>query len=194
MSWVAAVFPLIPVLAHAAAPEPVIDVRFHAPRIADIPAWTAAMDAAHVSAAVLIGTPGQIDALKLPESVRWIPSLMFPCEDGLSVTSGQRCFDDGSTFPPVEMIRALVKSGKLKALGEITAQYMGVAPDDARMEPYYALAEGLDIPVGIHLGIAAPGVAYADSKFPPHKSPNYSGAAGGPLALEKVPPGRSSRR
>jgi predicted TIM-barrel fold metal-dependent hydrolase len=31
-----------------------------------------------------------------------------------------------------------------------------MAPDDERLEPYWALAEELDIPVGIHLGIVPP--------------------------------------
>ncbi len=186
MKWLGLVFLLLPLAGRAAEPERVIDVHWHAPRIADLPAWTDAMNAANVSQVIVIGTPGQIDALNLSEGARWIPSLTFPCEDGLAVTNGQRCFEDGSTFPPLALIRSLVAAGKLKALGEINAQYMGVAPDDERMEPYYALAEELDIPMGIHLGIAAPGVAYADSKFPPHKSPHYSGAAGNPLALETV--------
>lgn len=32
-------------------------------------------------------------------------------------------------------------------LGEVGNQYAGIALDDARMEPYWALAEELDIPV-----------------------------------------------
>ena len=40
------------------------------------------------------------------------------------------------------------------ALGEIGAQYEGIAPNDPKMEPYWALAEELDIPVGLHTGLA----------------------------------------
>ena len=32
------------------------------------------------------------------------------------------------------------------------------APDDPQMEPYWALAEELDIPVGLHTGLAPPGL------------------------------------
>jgi predicted TIM-barrel fold metal-dependent hydrolase len=45
-------------------------------------------------------------------------------------------------------------------LGEVTNQYAGILPDDPRMEPYWALAEELDIPVGIHIGTGPPGVIY----------------------------------
>ena len=45
-------------------------------------------------------------------------------------------------------------------VGEVTNQYAGIAPDDERMEPYWALAEELDIPVGIHVGTGPPGAIY----------------------------------
>jgi predicted TIM-barrel fold metal-dependent hydrolase len=65
------------------------------------------------------------------------------------------------------------------ALSEITTQYAGIAPDDSRLEPYFALAEELDIPVGIHLGPGPPGTAY-------FATPRYRVAAGDPLRLEPV--------
>lgn len=37
-------------------------------------------------------------------------------------------------------------------IAEVTNQYAGIAPDDARLEPVWALAEELEIPVGIHMG------------------------------------------
>jgi predicted TIM-barrel fold metal-dependent hydrolase len=63
-------------------------------------------------------------------------------------------------LPSIAALRAAHKAGHLQVLGEIVAQYDGVAPNDPRLEPYYALAEELDIPVGIHVGPGPPGVAY----------------------------------
>lgn len=74
----------------------------------------------------------------------------------------------------------------MRALGEINAQYLGLAADDPKLEPYFALAEEMDLPVGIHLGIGPPGVAYPGKGFPPVKSPHYRGTAGNPMALESV--------
>ncbi len=37
------------------------------------------------------------------------------------------------------------------------SQYGGIPPADPRMEPYWALAEEYDLPVGIHMGPAGPG-------------------------------------
>ncbi|MEP7002344.1 MAG: amidohydrolase family protein, partial [bacterium] len=79
-----------------------------------------------------------------------------------------------------------VKAHRIQMFGEIGAQYLGIAPNDVRLEPYFALAEELDVPVGIHLGIGPPGVAYPDAPFPAFKSPRYRGAAGDPYLLEDV--------
>ena len=55
----------------------------------------------------------------------------------------------------VDRLRELHAAGRLEVLAEITPQ-LAMAPDDERLEPYWALAEELDIPVGIHVGIVPP--------------------------------------
>lgn len=62
--------------------------------------------------------------------------------------------------PSPDALRQLHEEGRLEVLAEVTNQYLGIAPDDERMEPYWELAEELDIPVGIHVGNGPPGVAY----------------------------------
>lgn len=62
--------------------------------------------------------------------------------------------------PSPEALRQLHQDGRLEVLAEVTNQYLGIAPDDERMEPYWDLAEELDIPVGIHVGNGPPGVVY----------------------------------
>ncbi len=57
-------------------------------------------------------------------------------------------------------LRALHAEGRLAVFGEIINQYAGIEPNDESMKPYWALAEELDIPVGIHLGTGPPGVIY----------------------------------
>jgi predicted TIM-barrel fold metal-dependent hydrolase len=56
-----------------------------------------------------------------------------------------------------EMLREAFLNGEFAVLGEVTNQYMGFLADDARFDAYWALAEELDIPVGIHLGVGPPG-------------------------------------
>jgi predicted TIM-barrel fold metal-dependent hydrolase len=57
-------------------------------------------------------------------------------------------------------IQTLHDNGALDVLGEVTTQYQGITPEDPRLEPYWALAEKLDIPVGIHVGTGPPGVIF----------------------------------
>lgn len=79
---------------------------------------------------------------------------------------------------PEDVLR-LFGAGRFAVLGEVMAQYEGLAPDDPLLEPYWALAEKLDIPVGIHLGPGGPGDPYDGA-------PLYRAANGNPLRLEPV--------
>ena len=65
-----------------------------------------------------------------------------------------------SDAPSPSGMRDLFKSGRFAALGEVTIQYQGIAPGDQRFEPYLALAEEMDIPVGVHVGPGPPGAPY----------------------------------
>jgi len=78
----------------------------------------------------------------------------------------------------LERIRRLHAAGELSAIAEVGSQYHGVGPDDPTMEPLWALAEQLDLPVGIHMGLGWPGVN-ADM-------PKMRMRLGDPLLLEDV--------
>lgn len=69
-------------------------------------------------------------------------------------------FDPKSGKPTIAELRQMVKSGQVVAFAEVGQQYEGIAANDPRMEPYYALAEELDVPVGIHMGPGPPGATY----------------------------------
>jgi uncharacterized protein len=88
-------------------------------------------------------------------------------------------FSVGHEPPPVETVRKWLEEGRYQVLAEVTNQYHGIAPDDPRFEPYLALAEELDVPVGIHVGPGPPGIAYAGA-------PAYRGRLHSPLLLEEV--------
>jgi hypothetical protein len=64
-------------------------------------------------------------------------------------------------------------------MGEITAQYAGIALNDPKLEPYFALAEELDIPVQLHTGFGPPMSPYMGD-------PNFRMRYGNPLLLEDV--------
>lgn len=99
---------------------------------------------------------------------------------GARIWAGAFLGDDPATpLPPPDTLRAAFASGDLKVLGEIGAQYHGLNPSDAWFEPYLALAEEFDIPVGIHTGLAPPGAAYACCK-------DFSVTLGNPAMLEPM--------
>lgn len=59
-----------------------------------------------------------------------------------------------------DSLETLFKSGEFKVFGEVYIQYEGYSPSDSAFEPYLAMAEKLDIPVGIHVGTGPPGSPY----------------------------------
>lgn len=98
---------------------------------------------------------------------RFIPSLQFKI--------GR---DDISP----ERMRELFTTGGFEVLGEISNQYAGIAPDDPRMAPYWALAEELDIPVQIHMGEGTVGTAFLGVS----ELEGYRARLSNPLLLEEV--------
>jgi predicted TIM-barrel fold metal-dependent hydrolase len=112
---------------------------------------------------VLSGRPERVAAWKKAAPERFLSGLGFALGRGYSV----------------EQVEALAKAGALDVLAEVTTQYEGIAPTDPRLEPYWALAEKLDIPVGIHIGTGPPGVIYMGAE-------GYRARMHSALTLEEV--------
>ncbi len=65
-----------------------------------------------------------------------------------------------NTLPEVSRLRNEFTAGRLGVMGELGLQYQGLSPSDLQLAHYFALAEELDIPVGIHTGLGPPGSPY----------------------------------
>ncbi len=85
-----------------------------------------------------------------------------------------------SGLPSLEELEALVRNGRIQLFAEVSPQYEGEKPTVERLEPYFALAERIDVPIGLHLGEGPPGGARV------MPGSNYSPAAGRPLDLEPL--------
>lgn len=178
---------LLSVLLRGQAPPPVkmpvIDMHFHTmwqepnkanPSTRFAPVNTpeemrrrniAALDRNHIVKVVASGDPDQLPLYEKELGARLLPGMLFqPLH--LEPESPAK-------------LRQRFKEGKLAALAEFPPQYAGLEPASPKLEAYWALAEELDIPVGIHMGLGGRGVTY--SMFP-----EYRMRLSNPLLLEDV--------
>jgi hypothetical protein len=107
-----------------------------------------------------------IESWRRAGGLRIMPALMFE--------------GPPESWPKPEVIKKQLKDGGYRALAEVGIQYAGISPSDPRFDPYLAVAEELDIPVGIHMGPGPPGAAY----LPDLKS--YRARLSSPLELEEA--------
>jgi predicted TIM-barrel fold metal-dependent hydrolase len=87
-------------------------------------------------------------------------------------------FDAPGAVTP-EWIRSEHGAGRLRVIGEIGAPYAGYSAGDSAYEPYFALAEELDIPIAVHAGTPGGGATYGDH-------PKYRMEFNRPLRLEEM--------
>ena len=87
--------------------------------------------------------------------------------------------EEPANLPPAETLGEWARSGELDALGEVGAQYAGYSPSDPAYAPYWAVAQELGLPVGIHTGQSFPGTPYGCC-------PNFRLRLGDPYLLEDM--------
>ena len=122
---------------------------------AEVLEQTVAVMKRHNIIGVLGGKPDLVARWMAAAPGRFMPGLDFRVDGGGGTASAVGA--KGTVALSTDAIRDLHRRGALAVLGEVLNMYGGIAPDDPRMEPYWALAEELDIPVGIHLGPGGPG-------------------------------------
>jgi len=88
-------------------------------------------------------------------------------------------FDEVTSLPDMEQLQKQFIAGRLEVLGELVAQHVGLPLSDSLFEPYLALAEELDIPVGVHTGLGPAGTPYTCC-------PKFRVTYGNPVLLEEV--------
>lgn len=99
------------------------------------------------------------------------PGRFYP---GVSFELGVKGKDFSTAY-----LQQLRSEGRLDVFGEIANQYQGIVPTDPRMDPYWAMAEKLDIPIAIHIGTGPPGVIYLGNT-------NYRARMHSALTIEEV--------
>ena len=84
-------------------------------------------------------------------------------------------------WPNEKDLRNELDNGKIKVIGEITAQYAGMTPGDPLLDRYFALAQEFDLPVGIHTGNGTIRILNSDEE-----KRKYRVAYGNPLRVNEV--------
>ena len=79
----------------------------------------------------------------------------------------------------LKRLREAFTKGGFQIMGEVGLQYQGMSPSDPAVDEYFALAEELDIPVGVHMGTGGSGRANLST-------PKFRGSMGDPLLFEGV--------
>lgn len=175
---------LVPGMAGAQpARPPVIDMHVHSTTTS--PRALARLDSLNIRYVFLAGLAVDLPAWRGVDSARYLPALVFPCDRDRAAVTGRPCFGTGASFPDTTWLRGELEAGRIRGFGELLPQFLGMAPTDPRLEPYWRLAEEFDIPVGLHMGSGPPGAAYESSPAP-FKSPEHRMAASDPMLLEEV--------
>jgi uncharacterized protein len=120
----------------------------------------------HITHAVLNGWPGTLQRWAETDPQRFLLAPMVLNNDRSPVMSA-------------DVLRSEIENGRAAVVGELMSQYAGLEPTDPVLEPYWALAEEMDVPVMIHTGTSFPGTAFRGY-------PNFRLRLGNPLLLEDV--------
>jgi predicted TIM-barrel fold metal-dependent hydrolase len=86
------------------------------------------------------------DGKYVQEYQKSAPGLIIPANSGFK--------------KPIDSLRKWFQQVTYRVMAEFGPQYAGLQPSDVSLDPYYALAEELDIPLGIHIGLGPPGAPY----------------------------------
>ncbi len=88
----------------------------------------------------------ELERWKKAGGKRIIPALEFEFSD--------------KPLPTPADVRKWFTEKRYAVFAEVAIQYDGVSPSDPKFEPYLAVAESLDVPLGIHIGTGPPGAPY----------------------------------
>lgn len=175
--------------AQQTAPPPIIDMHLHAWELSgpsdggcvpleSIPAWDAKQSPNYAFASTHctdhLKSPGTSEEL-MKETLKILDDYNITAVANGDLETVERWkktgndrilpatyFDPRHTRP--SQVRKWIVTKRIVALAEVGNQYYGIAVNSPLMEPFYALAEELDVPIGIHMGPGPPGVSYSGAK------------------------------
>jgi predicted TIM-barrel fold metal-dependent hydrolase len=112
---------------------------------------------------VLIGSAANVGEWRGAAPGKFMPSLPFADPGSLNL-------DD---------LRRQIERGDVALIGEVWTHNIGLSPSAPEVDAVWALAEEMDVPVGIHAGPGIPGDIY-------HGKPDFRSHLVNPLGLEEM--------
>ncbi|MEE2690727.1 MAG: amidohydrolase family protein [Pseudomonadota bacterium] len=174
--------------ADAPPSQPVINAHMHA-------SWPAFDDAEYraqvvqemrdnniVLAVLHVNEPSDLDDWSRAEPGLFVAGPAFPCPTNTGDLKHE-CFPGSGGWPPLDWLEQGLASGDIGAFGEMLFNYVGIAPDDPRMDPYWALAAKYDVPVFVHINRGPPAQSPAR---PDNCCPDFDADMGNPALLRPV--------
>lgn len=137
------------------------------------------------------GVSVAVVSVSAPEEVaRWqgsdvIVAVSLICPRNLS-DPRYNCFPDTEGWPDPAWLEGEIAAGRVRALHEVGPSYLGLSPANPRFEPYWALAERYDIPVGIHTQRGPPAGGRFSPRSDPACCPDFDPEMGNPALLRPV--------
>ncbi len=141
------------------ARNPIIDIHQHALRMMYQEDGTPVLN-------LITGEPAAADSddalldmsLKIMEEYNVVKSLIFSWDDSVyrwKEAAPERFISSLVVIgdpprPSAETLRGEIEAGRIMAIGEVISQNSGIPPNDPRVDPYFSLAEELDMPILIH--------------------------------------------
>src|SRR5262249_16387008 len=137
VSVAVAILSLCPVSAQDGSRPPVIDMHIHS--TTTTPADLSRLASLNVRYLFLAGLQPDLVEWSAVDPARYLPALIFPCDGGRAPITGRPCFDTTREFPDIEWLRRELRARRVRAFGELEPQYLGMSPDDERMEAFWEL-------------------------------------------------------
>lgn len=169
--------------AAAAEPSPIIDMHLHAlwwgpGMVEPLSGFKAPASEPELRQATLEALK-KYNVVKAVASGPQVAGYKAAAPDRIIAGLGVGQVLNGAVPTDAATLRKLIVEKGYDAIAEFAPQYDGYAPNDPALEPYFAVAEELDIPLGIHVGLGPPAAAYVGF-------PKFRMSIARPLLLEEV--------
>lgn len=116
---------------------------------------------------------------------RFLVGVKVPCPKN-TTKPYYHCYPEDAGWVDTSWLRKEIENNRIHLIHEMAFNYFGIRPDDARLDPYWALAAEYDLPVGVHSGRGPGPKGKNTTRSKKGCCPNYDKEMGNPELLRPV--------